>query len=85
LVSGHLHILASAHLQLLPHQNIGLLIGAQHKGVAAKLGKTFAFIKTDGFVIMLPNAQPYVANFLSMAVCMAKSNRCLPICCPWYS
>jgi hypothetical protein len=52
-------------LEDFPHQNIRLLILPKHKWVAAKLLKTFAFIKADGFVVMFPNAEPYVAQFLA--------------------
>src|ERR1700733_6620024 len=51
-------------LQYLLHQQIRLQIITQHKFVAAAYFETVALIKAQSFIVMFPNAKPYIFKLL---------------------
>ena len=64
---SHAHLFLILHLQIFPHDMIGLSVFAQNKAVGADPVKAVLFVKTQSALILFPNAEPDILLLLLRA------------------
>ena len=60
----HAHLFLILHLQIFPHDMIGLSVFAQNKAVGADPVKAVLLVKTQSALIFFPNAEPDILLLL---------------------
>ena len=61
---SHAHLFLTSHLQIFPHDMIGLSVFSQNKAVGADPVKAVLFVKTQSALIFFPNAEPDILLLL---------------------